>query len=327
VALRRPLLLIFCLWLLTQPLVSSAATQDLLRNGGFDQGTGGWRGSGLSSSGCAPAAGSGALRISSSGSNPYATQKVTGPIGSGNYSLTGLVMAMGGPANMMISLIWFDKNDHDFHTDSTGVSAGESYSSFSLNTASPADAASVQVRISISGQQASDVCLDNLNLSGPPPPSPTATITPTASPTPSPSTTPTPQPSPTVKPTSTPRPTATPKPTSTTTPAATQLAPTPAPATALSIVQPENTETPSGVTAIVRPGASVTPESTHPEPTPAQAVLAAVVTSTPAGSAPPLALTQSPSSDDGVPLVWLAGGALFVGALGSSYVYARRRED
>ena len=322
--LRRLFLLLLCSLLLTQSLPSTAATLELLRNGGFDQGTSGWYGSGLSSTGCAPAAGPGALSISSAGLNPFAAQNVAGPLGSGAYSLTGLVMAPEGSPNVVISLLWFDEDDRELHSDLTSLSAGPSYSSFRLNASGPAGAASLQVRISVSGQGNDGICLDNVNLNGPPPPSPTPTVTPT--PSPSPSTTPSPQPSPTSTPTRTPTSTSTPKPTSTPQPTATLPPLTPTPQTAAP-TQAEESSPEATSTTGAQESVAPQPISTAPrtEPTPVQAVLSVAATSTPAGPVSPLVLTQSATADDGVPLIWLAGGALFVAALGSSYVYAKRR--
>jgi hypothetical protein len=296
----------------------------LLHNGSFEQGTDGWGGVGLSSSGCDPASGGGALNISSQGLPSFARQNVPGPLGDGAYALSGSIMSQSGSPGVEVSLTWFDDDGSELDRDTIDLDVSGSYSGFNLASSLPAGAQSVQVRITLNAHEAASVCLDDVRLKGPPAPSPTATAT--STPTPSPSPTHTPKPSPTVKPTSTPKPTATPRATSTPAPTAVPASPTPQPG--LADERPETTETPSGASAANAPAPTATksaPITARPESSPQQEVLAAAVTSTPAAASSPLELTQAASSGDGVPSLWLIGVALFVGALGSSYVYGRRR--
>jgi hypothetical protein len=62
----------------------------------------------------------------------------------------------------------------------------------------------------------------------------------------------------------------------------------------------------------------------EPSATPVDEVLAVVADAGPDDELLPIPLTQ-PSSDDGVPLLWLVGGALFAAGLGGSYLAGRRR--
>ena len=224
-SLNRLAIALSCLlaWL---PASSAATTLELLQNGGFEQGAGGWSGLGISADGCEPESGNGALQVASSGQATFAQQIVPGPLGDGSYTLTGSLLVASGSPDIQVILIWFDGGELD--RDAQGITANDSYGSFSLSASPPAGAESLRVRIAIGAGEASAICLDNLSLDGPPPPPPTAIPTATAPPSPAPTQTlaptSTPKPSATAKPTSTPKPTATPKPTTTAKPRATTAA-------------------------------------------------------------------------------------------------------
>jgi hypothetical protein len=191
-------------------LLTSVSAANLLQNGGFEEGSNGWTGLGLSTSGCSPHTGSGALSISSS-----ALQSIPSPIGSGMYTLEGWLKAKSGPASAALSLVWLDDSGSDVATSIKDVAVGTDYTLVSLQAAAPASAYGLRVRITASGT----LCADDFSLDGPPAlPQPTATPPPTATSSPSqqPTTsTSTPGPSATAKPSSTPRATSTPSPSAT----------------------------------------------------------------------------------------------------------------
>jgi hypothetical protein len=178
----------------------------LLQNGGFEQGSNGWTGPGLSTSACSPHSGSAALSISS-----FAQQDLPSPIGSGTYTLEGWLKARSGSVSAGLSLVWLDDSGSVIAKAEEDVPAGADYTPVSLQAASPAGAYGLRVRITASG---AGVCADDFTLNGPPGlPPPTATSPATATSPPSQqaaSTTVTPGPSATARPSSTPRPTSTP---------------------------------------------------------------------------------------------------------------------
>ena len=188
-------------------LLTSVSAANLLQNGGFEQGSNGWTGLGLSTSGCGPHTGSGALSISSS-----ALQSIPSPIGSGMYTLEGWLKAKSGPASAALALVWLDDSGSGLATSIKDVAAGTDYTLVSLQAAAPASAYGLRVRITTSGA----LCADDFTLDGPPAlPQPIATPPPTATWSPSQqpgSSSSTPGPSATAKPSSTPRPTSTPSP-------------------------------------------------------------------------------------------------------------------
>ena len=179
---------------------SPAEAQELLQNGGFEQGTSGWNGLAISTTGCLPRSGSKALAISN-----FAQQNIPALIGSGNYSLAGWLKAQSVSGSATVSLTWLDASESELTQTSKSVSAGPDYTLLSVNVTSPAGAQSLRVRITVGS---GPVCLDDMSLDGPPPAPPTE-------PTPSPeaSATSAPAQQSTAAATSTPKPDATAKPT------------------------------------------------------------------------------------------------------------------
>jgi hypothetical protein len=209
---------LLCPLLLSSAPATSAALE-LLQNGGFEQGTSGWSGLGLSSGDCDPHDGGEALQIASNGSAAFAQQNVGGPLGDGAYALSGWLLVASGAPEIELILTWLDGDGNEIGRDTTSVSAGVTYDSFGVDSTRPAGAESLRVRIAIDAGDEASICVDDLSLDGPPPPPPTAV--PTATTPSSPVPTFTPIPSATPKPTSTAKPTSTPKPASTSKPKAT----------------------------------------------------------------------------------------------------------
>ncbi len=259
--LRRISLVVSLLLLAAQPS-HVAATLELLQNGGFEGGTSGWSGAGLSASGCPPRGDSGALALVSSGSTAFAQQPVSGPLADGSYALSGWLNVQSGSPQVEVNLIWLDDGGSELERRSKPVDAGGSYGRFSLSSSRPPGAASLRVRISSYAAGVSSVCLDDVSLDGPPRPSPTLTPT-AASPTPSPTPTSAPL-ADTPRPSSTPKPTSTAKPTATTRPAPTA----PVEPTLPAQPQPSPTEATEPSTAMMTTAAMRLPHSSRPPPGP-----------------------------------------------------------
>lgn len=323
---RLPFALAFLL-LTTLTSTTGGATLELLRNGGFEQGAGGWSGAGLSSGGCEPRSGAGALAIEADATVAFAQQNVRGPLGEGSYALNGYLMVASGTPRIEVILTWLDEDGSELERESKSIGGGASYGSFSHHSSRPAGAESLRVRISVDSLDTATVCLDDLGLEGPPPPA-----TPTT--TPSPTLTSTTTPSATATPTSTPRPTSTPKPTSTQRPTATAVEPSPSPTATMAPepdtgdgnrgIQPSNPSAP--IAASTADAEDPTPKASEPKPQPTlvQEVIAIVASETLEEGKTPHPLRQATSGGDGVPSVWLAGAALFVAGLGGSYAFQRR---
>ena len=315
----------------------ASATYELLRNGGFEQGTSAWSGAGLSSGGCAPHGGSGALQITSTGDRSgFAQQRIPGPLGDGDYTFSGAISATSGAPAIEVTLTWLDKAGSALASSSTGVAGIASYAPFSIDSSLPPGAEDIRVAISVEGGP-SNVCLDSLGLDGPAPPDPTPSPTPTTPPSPTPTATFTP--GPTASPTATPRPTNTPAPTQTTQPSPTATIVNLSQAEAMvatptATPTPESdatlTETPAAPTSLALAaapspeGGAAAPRSPA-APRPGREVHAVLSSGPPDQQQIPLASAQSTSNDDGVPAVWLVAGALFVAGLGGSYLMQRHR--
>jgi hypothetical protein len=334
VPLSRLALVLACVLWWGLNLTPVAASTELLRNGGFEQGSSGWSGTGLSTDGCSPIGGSSALRVTAKDVSGFAQQTVAGPFGDGTHSMRGYVLAIDGTPEVTADLIWLDASGDEMSRDSGRVTAGGSYASFSVSAPAHSGAESLRVRVSFYSGAAASICLDNLSLGGPPPSAPTET--PTATSTPSPTVTKTPVPSPTPSPTSTPTPTATPVPTVTPLPtviaqvASAQATSPASPPTPLPETEPTLTANGGSETSEARTD-DVTPLPTRQaaEPTPTQTPAArAVLSSQPPDDEESLpSLTQSSAGgDEGVPSIWLAAGAVFVAGLGGSYLLQHRRE-
>jgi len=181
-----------------QPL---AALDDLLENGGFEDGLSGWSGAGLSTAVCAPRSGSAAAAVANAGTRGVLAQRIDAAVAVGTYKLRGWARSQTGAPRLEVNLIWVDASGSDLRRTAATVLPGPAYTSFSLTEASsPAAARGLEVRV-VNTAAASTACLDDLSLEGPP----EATATPPPSATPAPSATASPSPSP--GPTSTPAPT------------------------------------------------------------------------------------------------------------------------
>lgn len=311
-ALRRFVFAVLCL-VACYAAPSPAHAQELLQNGGFEQGMTAWLGTGIATSGCQPQSGSLALSFAA-GTTAFAQQNVEGPLSAGAYSLHGWLKTESGSPRVNTALIWLDVAGAELARTSGNVIAGSAYAAFSLAAEAPAGAHSLRVRFAPAAGSATLVCLDAVSLDGP--------AQSQATPLPQPSPTSTPSPSSTPEATSAPAPAAAAKPANT--PATTRSA-----VQATATTQPTRTPTPVGTAAA--PAGAVRASGAEPTPTPpalqpaTAEVLAATVAALP--SPLPLAgpLVQAASGDSGVPLVWLAAGLVFVAALAGSYLHGKRR--
>ncbi len=169
---------------------NAAVADQRLQNGGFEQGTAGWAGGGLSASGCTPRSGAGALNLSTAASsqNVLAQQTIAGPFGAGNNALSGFYKVGSGAPSITVAFIWRTAaGDQPPRSQTLGIVPG--YTAFGVNDASPpAGASSLVVKFTVVSTAASMVCFDDLGLDAPPPPPPTpiptltltATLIPTA---------------------------------------------------------------------------------------------------------------------------------------------------
>jgi hypothetical protein len=173
-----------------------AAARELLENGGFEDGTWGWNGPGISAAGCEPYAGDTALLVPS-----FAQQNLADAIGPGVHTLSGRVKAHGATASARLHLIWLDASGLELTATSKLVAATSEYGAFSLSASSPAGARGLRLRITA---QDGALCLDALSLDGPL--APAATATPAATPTLPPTSVAASRPAPSPAPTSTPAP-------------------------------------------------------------------------------------------------------------------------
>jgi hypothetical protein len=142
------------------------SAQELLQNGGFEQGTTGWSGAGISVSGCAPRSGDAALAVTT-----FAQQSLAGPLGTGAYAVKGWLKARNEPGAAEVALVWLDAAGTDLIATKIIVAAGAEYAPFSLSANAPSTAHGLRLRIT------GAVCLDDLHLEGPPAPPP-STATP-----------------------------------------------------------------------------------------------------------------------------------------------------
>lgn len=167
------LALLFASTALMLVLLTPASAASLLQNGGFEQGSSGWSGIGLSTSGCSPHDGNSAIAVSS-----YVEQTLPSPVGSGTYKLAGWLKAKSGAASARLSLIWLDSSDSTLVTSSKDVTAGAEYAAVSFQMVAPANTYGLRVHIAaLSGT----LCADDFALDGPPVlPPPTATSPATA---------------------------------------------------------------------------------------------------------------------------------------------------
>jgi hypothetical protein len=138
------------------------AGQQLLQNGGYEQGSSGWNGPGLSTDGCAAHSGDSAISVPL-----FIQQNLPAPIGSGAYRLDGWLGAQTGNPTVEVTLIWFDDEASALSIASREVVAGAGYAPFSFSANAPAGAQGLRVRL-VSEDGA--FCLDDVTLDGPAPP-------------------------------------------------------------------------------------------------------------------------------------------------------------
>jgi hypothetical protein len=221
---------------------------ELLQNGGFEDGTLGWSGLGLTVTGCPARSGSTAGKVTAGPQSlAVAVQSVQTSPGAGPYTLSGFAFRQSGSGTANARLVFLQGSDilADF---SQPLSLTGSYSLFSMTASAPSQATTLQVRIDAMGEDTGlSICLDDLALDGPPP------VTPTPSPTPSPTQTATPTATATILATITPSPTRTP--TVTRTPAPTRTPTetrTPSPTRTATVTRTPS-PTPTGTPVVVIP--------------------------------------------------------------------------
>lgn len=146
--------------------IAPASAQDLLHNGGFEQGTSGWLGPGISTAGCSARSGAAALAIPI-----FLRQNLASSPAGGSYTLTGWLKAQTGSGAAELSFVWLDATGFELTTASKDVAVGAGYAAFSFSATSPAAARGLGVRIETEGAA---ICVDDLGLSGPPPATATA---------------------------------------------------------------------------------------------------------------------------------------------------------
>jgi hypothetical protein len=165
----------------------ASALLQLLQNPGFEAGTAGWSGNGLSTDGCAAASGSAALALTPAGGSALAQQQVEGAAaGAGPYTLTGVARAGSGSPAGTARLRFIDPGGDILADQQVALPLGGAYAPFEVAVAvAPAGSAGIVVRITVTGSGVA--CVDSLSLEGPAPatvtPSPLPTATPTTPPT------------------------------------------------------------------------------------------------------------------------------------------------
>jgi hypothetical protein len=164
-----------------------ALGQELLSNGGFEQGLTSWIHDGASTSGCSARSGATAVALVNDAAETLAFvhQTISGPFGGGPWVLTGWIRANSAPV-VTIQLIWLaggiplERVTHD-------LTPGPDYARFSLLATAPEDnAQALRVLVRLSDSPGAVVCLDDLSVEEGPLPTvtPTQSATPTAEPSP-----------------------------------------------------------------------------------------------------------------------------------------------
>lgn len=158
--------------------VPSGEAQELLQNGGFEQGTSGWTGSAFSTSGCTPHSGNTAVTPNSQ--VPIRLQqRIAGPFGEGTHKLT-VWLKQSGSNDVTASLVWLDSENNPLRTVSMKLHPGPAYTQFSLAADLFPGAASLRVGFDMT-EISGTICFDDVSVDGPPPstatPSPTETAT------------------------------------------------------------------------------------------------------------------------------------------------------
>ncbi|MBM3157394.1 MAG: hypothetical protein FJ004_08945 [Chloroflexi bacterium] len=222
-----------------------SASEELLQNGGFEQGTDSWNiyNGELSTVESPVHGGSSAARLVVDIYRQEAwIHQIVDIVPGGSYTLTGYVLKNDSQAeHVRFQISWWDETEEIGLLDSTRLTTNSpEYQSLTLIATAPAKARAARVRAIVRQTDPSGsatVYFDDISFTGPAP-TPAPSIAPTVTPSPTPAVTPTPTatssptpsitptltitPSVTHTPTPTPRPTLRPTPTST-------VAPTPAP--------------------------------------------------------------------------------------------------
>jgi hypothetical protein len=168
---------------LSPAMTSSLRAQQLLLNGGFEQGTANWAVRGPAGV-CEPHAGTGAVALMvGAGEKGWLYQSLQEPPGQGAYHLTLQAKLTSGSATLSLELEWF-KDGLLLAQDVTTVSPGFAYSPFTLTARAPEVANGLRVLLSAESTQsaATTICLDSVSLEGPPPAPPAPPPLPTQPP-------------------------------------------------------------------------------------------------------------------------------------------------
>jgi hypothetical protein len=141
--------------------------QQLLLNGGFEQGTANWAVRGPAGV-CEPHAGTSAVALTlGPGEKGWLHQSLQDPPGKGTYHLSLQAKLTTGSATLSLELEWLT-DEILVAEDVTTVSPGFAYSPFSLTASAPETANGLRVLLSAEHSSGATVCLDSVSLDGPP---------------------------------------------------------------------------------------------------------------------------------------------------------------
>jgi hypothetical protein len=145
--------------------------QQLLLNGGFEQGTANWAVRGPAGV-CEPHAGTSAVALMlAPGERGWLHQSLQEPPGKGTYHLSLQAKLMSGSASLSLELEWLT-DGMLLAEDVTTVSPGFAYSPFALTASAPETANGLRVLLAAENSGGATVCLDSVSLDGPPPAQP-----------------------------------------------------------------------------------------------------------------------------------------------------------
>ncbi len=232
--------LVVSISLLAMSDATTMASQELLQNGGFEQGTGSWNiyNGELSTVESPVHSGSSAARLVVDVYRQEAwIHQIVDIVPGESYTLAGYVLKNDQQTeHIRFQISWWDGTEEISLLDSPRLTTnGPEYQLLTVPATAPAKASSARVRAIVRQTDlagSATVYFDDISFIGPAP-TPAPSITPTATPGPTPTATPTPTITPTVThtPASTPRPTPRPTPTPTVVPTTTPTAlPSPTPA-------------------------------------------------------------------------------------------------
>ena len=146
--------------------------QQLLLNGGFDEGTANWAVRGQAGV-CEPHAGtSGVALMLAPGEKGWLHQSLQEPPGKGTYHLSLQARLMSGSATLSLELEWLT-DGMLLAEEVTTVSPGFAYSPFALTATAPETANGLRVLLAAENSGGATICLDTVSLDGPPPAQPT----------------------------------------------------------------------------------------------------------------------------------------------------------